>query len=70
MQGTAHGIADDQSLDERATVVRAAGADGEELVAGARQQYVLVADPPEQHAAGFELAAGDTIGKVRSCAFV
>ena len=70
MQGTADGIADDQSVGERAAIVRATGADGEELVARARQQHVLVSDTPDQHAAGLELPAVDTLGEIRSCPFV
>ena len=51
MQRTPDGVADDQPFGERAAIVRAVRADGEPLVARAREQHLVVADPSRQHAA-------------------
>ena len=51
MQGTANRVADDQAVGQRALVVRAVRADGEESIARARQQHVVVADATREQAA-------------------
>ena len=48
MPGTAHGVADHESLGERTVVMRAVSADREKLRAATDQQYLLVADMAEK----------------------
>ena len=55
MPGAAHRVADQQPFGERAVIVAAVRADGEDLAAAARQQHLLVADMADQHAAVGEL---------------
>ena len=59
-------VCDDQSIGERSVIVRAVCADGEQLVAGAREQNVFVADAPRQHAADGERIDRDPLAQVRS----
>src|SRR5206468_9704949 len=61
-----HRVVDDQSVDERSVIVSTVRANCEELVAGARQEHVLIADATEQRAAGLEPADGYALGKIRS----
>ena len=48
MPGATHGLADDETFGERPVIVRASGADREDLRAAAHQQNLLVADMAEQ----------------------
>ena len=65
MPRAAHGVADHEPLGERAVIVRAMGADGEDLVAALHQQHLLVADMAEKLAVD-EIRERDTLGKVRT----
>ncbi len=51
MQRTSNRLANDQALGESPAIVRAVGADGEESIAGTRQQHVILADASGQHVA-------------------
>jgi hypothetical protein len=46
-------------------IVSALGAHCEEFVAGARQDHVVIAHAPEQHAAGLERRDRNSVGKTR-----
>ena len=59
MPGTAHGVADHEPVGERTVVMRAMGADREDLRAAAHQQNLLVADMAD------ELAAVGKLGDVQ-----
>jgi hypothetical protein len=59
MQGTSNRVVNDKAFGERAVIVRAVRADGEESIADARQQNVLLADPSEQRAAARQRTDGD-----------
>src|SRR6185369_8949566 len=61
----AHRVADDQSVDEGAVIVRAQGADGEELVSRTRQENVVLADAANHHLAGLESRGGNSFGEAR-----
>ena len=64
MPGAAHRVADQQAFGERTVIVRAGCADGEHLVAAARQQHLLVADMAEQHGAVGEVGEGNTLAQI------
>jgi hypothetical protein len=66
MPRTAHSFADDKALSERAVIVRAMGADGEDSTVGTRQQNVVVADMAKQCAAVRQRIDGNAKGKVWS----
>ena len=57
MPGTAHGVADHEALGERTVVVRAMGADREQLRAAPHQQDLVVADMTEQLSAVGEVCS-------------
>src|SRR6185312_1225376 len=59
MPGTAHGVANAQSLAERPAVVGARGADGVNLTAGARQQDAFAIDLADKHGIARELSLGN-----------
>ena len=65
VQRASHGVVDDQSSDERAVIVGAVGADGEELVARAGQQDVIVADAADNHPTRLERADLCALGEIR-----
>src|SRR5262245_51097728 len=66
MPRTAHRVADDEPLDERAAIVRTLCANGEQLVPGACQHDLLVTNAPENHAAIRQRRGGDTFRQVET----
>ena len=63
--GAAHGLAHHQPLGERPVIVRARGADREELLAPPCQQHRLAAHVSDEHGAIGEGGRVDAGGKVR-----
>jgi hypothetical protein len=64
MQWAAQGVADHQTLRERAVVMRTIGADGKQFIAAPDQDDVLLADTAEQHAAvGYGVPTGTPVLK-------
>jgi hypothetical protein len=61
VQRTAHGVVYEQPFGQRAIVVRANGADGEDIVAASRQQYGVLVDVPKQHLAVCEQRRRDPL---------
>src|ERR1700722_14604197 len=70
MERTAHGVADDEALAERAAVVRARGADREDLPARPREQDGLALRMPHQGLAFGELGDGDALREIGTAQFV
>jgi hypothetical protein len=67
MPRTAHGVADDQPLGQRAAVMRASGAERHDLVVrAADQQHGLAMRVPEQRRAGGEVAGGNPRLEIRT----
>ena len=64
MPWTAHRVADHETIDERAVVMRALGADRKYLRPAAYEQHVVVAGAPHQHAAVRELSGRDARDQV------
>ena len=62
--GTAHRVADDEPVGERAVIVGAMGADREDLGAAAHQQHLLLADMAEQLAAVIEFGKGNSLPEI------
>ena len=64
MPGAADGVADHEALGERAVIMRAEGADGEQLVAAARQQHRLAVGMALQHGAIGDVVERDAGGEI------
>jgi hypothetical protein len=64
--GTAHDIANDQSLSERAAVVRAGRANREQFIAATRQQHGLLAHMPAHHGAVAKISERNPAREIRS----
>ena len=60
MPGTAHRAADNESLGERAAIVRAMGADGERLGAATHEQHRLFLHMANELAAIWQFSGGDS----------
>src|SRR5207244_11714124 len=58
---TAHRVADEESLGERAAVVRARGADGVDVAAAADEQHRLAVGVAAEHRAVRELLDGNAL---------
>jgi uncharacterized protein YqfA (UPF0365 family) len=67
VQGATHRIADHQSFDKLSTIMRAVGADGEELIARASEHDVIVAGTSEKHAAILKCGDDNSRCEIRSC---
>ena len=65
MPGTAHGVADQQSVGKRCAVVRTDGADREELVSTAHEQHRFAERVPENHRAVGDRRDSDSLRQVR-----
>src|SRR5262249_41970181 len=63
--GASHGVADNQSVGERAAVMRTSRADREQFVAMAREQHGVVAHMPAHHAAIGNVTNGHAAGEIR-----
>ena len=66
----AHRVADDEPLGERAAVVRAFAADGEDFALGPRQDHRILADMSAEHGVGRKVALGDPVREVGSARFI
>ena len=66
MPRAAHRIIDHESVRERSAVMRAIGADREELITPARKQYGLLAHVSRKHAAIGEIINGDADCKIEA----
>jgi hypothetical protein len=66
---TAHRIADDQSLRERALVVRAMRADGKQVASSAHQDRFVGIDTPKHAAAIGNLLDRKSIPEIWLCRF-
>src|SRR6185312_14526664 len=62
--GAAQGVADHQALGERPVIMRAERADGEQLLAAARQQHRLAVDVALQHGAVGDVVEFDAGGEI------
>ena len=69
MPGTAHAFAGYETLGQRAVIMRAMGADGEDFAAALHQQHLFVADMAEELAVD-EIRERDTLGEVRTLRFI
>ena len=65
MPGTAHGVADDQAVRQRAMIMRAMGVDREHLAAAADQQNLVAADVAQELAVD-EIRKRDALGQIRT----
>ena len=63
--GTAHALADNDTVGERAVIVAAMGADREHLGADAHEQHLLVADMADKLAVD-EVREGNALGQIRA----
>jgi hypothetical protein len=67
MQWTPHLVTHDQALDERPAVVSATRSHGEELIALARNDHIVLTDLPLKHSAIGDLADRNSIGEIQPC---
>src|SRR5690242_914438 len=65
MPGAAHALAGDETLGQRAVIMRAMRADGENVIAALLQQHLLVADMAEELTVD-KVGQRDTLGQVRT----
>src|ERR1700760_2321017 len=66
MPGTAHAVSHHKALGKRPVIMAAMRVDGKNLGAGAREQYLVVADMAEQHVV-LEIVRADTLRQIRTC---
>src|SRR6516162_1339625 len=65
MPGTAHALAGNETLGQRAVIMGAMGADSEDFAAALHQQHLLVADMAEELAVN-KIRQRDALGEVRA----
>src|SRR5262249_18017738 len=69
MPGTSHGVADDQPLCERSTVMGAGRSDREQLITAAHEEYRVIPDMPTDHPSIRHITEGNALGEIRSLRF-
>src|SRR5262249_37188738 len=70
MPRTAHGFADEETLGQRAVVVRALGAHRQQLLPAARQQHRLASSLPEKHGGIGNLGERHSLRKIGAIRFL